>query len=190
MRNMEYIIVGLGNPGKQYECTRHNAGFMALDYIANKFNCDINLGKFKGLCGSCEQNGRKILLLKPQTYMNLSGESVSSAMQFYKVPSNRVILLFDDISLAVGKIRIRRKGSHGGQNGVKNILDLSGKLDFPRVKIGVGDKPTESWDLSNWVLSKLSNDEMYRLNNVFEDVYSAVRMMIEDRSEEAMNSYN
>ena len=110
---MDYIIVGLGNPGKQYEYTRHNAGFMALDYIANKFNCDINIAKFKSLCGSFEQNEKKILLLKPQTYMNISGEAVLSAMQFYKIPADKVIIIFDDVAIPVGKIRVRRKGSHG-----------------------------------------------------------------------------
>lgn len=188
---MDYIIVGLGNPGNKYEATRHNAGFMALDYIASKFNCDINHSKFKSLCGSYEYNGKNILLLKPQTYMNLSGESVLSAMQFYKIPSDKVIIIFDDVSIPLGKIRVRRKGSHGGQNGVKSILNITGQSDFPRIRIGTGEKPNEQWELSDWVLSKFSREEMYILeNDVLERVYLAAKMMIDDKSEEAMNSYN
>ena len=188
---MDYIIVGLGNPGKQYEYTRHNAGFMALDYIANKFNCDINIAKFKSLCGSFEQNGKKILLLKPQTYMNISGEAVLSAMQFYKIPADRVIIIFDDVAIPVGKIRVRKKGSHGGQNGMKSILNFAGRNDFPRIKIGTGSKPNEQWDLADWVLSKFSKEELYMFeNDILERVYSAVKMMMDNKAEEAMNSYN
>ncbi|MBR2579155.1 MAG: aminoacyl-tRNA hydrolase, partial [Clostridia bacterium] len=125
MSNIDYIIVGLGNPGRQYENTRHNSGFRALDYIANNLGADINREKFKSLICDVSLGGKRVLLLKPQTYMNLSGQAVTEAMSFYKVPPENVLIIFDDISLPVGKIRIRKSGSHGGQNGVKNIIALS-----------------------------------------------------------------
>ena len=134
--SIEYMVVGLGNPDKKYENTRHNTGFICLDKIAEKFSCDVNRIKYKSLVGECTIDGKKVLLMKPQTYMNNSGQAVVEAMNFYKIPPENVILIFDDISLDVGKMRIRRKGSHGGQNGVKNIIYLSGKDTFPRIKVG------------------------------------------------------
>lgn len=190
-KNNYYIIVGLGNPGKKYENTRHNSGFMALDYISQKFNCNITKEKFKALVNSYEYKNKKLILLKPQTYMNLSGESVLEAMSFYKVPPENTILIFDDVSLPVGKIRIRKNGSHGGQNGVKNILLLSKNNNFPRIKIGISNKPDDSWELSDWVLSKFTHDEQKMLNNtVFENVHSSLLLILDNKIDQAMNLYN
>lgn len=190
MNSIDYIVVGLGNPDKKYESTRHNTGFMVVDYIAKKLNAKMATDKFSGLCSSVIWNGKKILLLKPQTYMNLSGKSVLSAMSFYKVKPDNIILIFDDISLPVGKMRIRKKGSHGGQNGVKNIIALCGSDKFPRIKIGIGSKPNENWDLADWVLSKFSKTEMDSINEMSECAYEALEMIISDKIDEAMNKFN
>lgn len=190
MNSVDYIVVGLGNPEKKYENTRHNTGFMVIDYIAKKLNAKMTTDKFSGLCSSVSWNNKKILLLKPQTYMNLSGKSVLSAMSFYKVKPGRIILIFDDISLPVGKMRIRKKGSHGGQNGVKNIIALCGSDEFPRIKVGIGNKPNEKWDLANWVLSKFSKNEVDSINEIAECAYEAVEMIIADKIDEAMNKFN
>ena len=190
MKNIDNIIVGLGNPGKQYENTRHNSGFMAIDYISSEIGCDISTNKFKAMCGTCEINNKKILILKPQTYMNLSGQSVLEAMNFYKISSEKIIVIFDDISLPVGKLRIRKEGSHGGQNGVKNIINLTGTNKFPRIKIGVGNKPNEKWELTDWVLSKFSKEELKDLEFVLHNAYMAVKLIIEGNTEKAMNLYN
>ncbi len=187
---VEYIIVGLGNPGSKYEGTRHNAGFMALDYIAEKAGTAVDRIKFKGLCGVAHIGGKKVLLLKPSTYMNLSGQSVTEAMSFYKLPPERVIVLFDDISLEPGRMRIRLKGSDGGQNGMKNIIYLSGSDAFPRVKIGTGAKPSPQWDLADWVLSRFTEPELKRLQEAVDHVYSSVALMVEGKTSEAMNKYN
>ncbi len=190
MSNINYIMVGLGNPGKEYEKTRHNVGFMALDYMANKLGTEIDSVKFKGLCATAEFNGKKILVLKPQTYMNLSGASVLAAMSFYKVSPERVILIFDDISLPVGKIRIREKGSYGGHNGVKNIVALCSSENFPRIKIGVGSKPNDNWNLSSWVLSKFSKKEFEIIDKSMQNVYESVCLMMDGKTNEAMNKFN
>lgn len=190
MSGLDFIIVGLGNPGKEYEKTRHNAGFLTLDFLAESFSCDINTEKFKGLSGICQVSGKKIMLLKPQTYMNLSGQSVVSAMNFYKVKPENVILIFDDIYLPVGKLRIRKKGSHGGQNGVKNITFLSGSENFPRIKIGIGNKPNDSWDLADWVISKFSGSEIKSLEKTFENALGAVKLIMDGKLEDAMSLYN
>ena len=187
---VEYIIVGLGNPGSKYEGTRHNAGFMALDYIADKAGADLKRIKFKGLCGTAMIAGKKVLLLKPSTYMNLSGQSVTEAMRFYKLPPQKVIILYDDISLEPGKMRIRLKGSHGGQNGMKNIIYLSGSDQFPRIKIGTGKKPNPQWDLANWVLSKFSEQELKLMYEAIDHVSSSVELMVNENAAEAMNKYN
>lgn len=187
---IEYIIAGLGNPGAKYEGTRHNAGFMALDYIAEKSGVSIDRVKFKGLCATAAVGGKKVLLLKPSTYMNLSGQSVTEAMTFYKLPPEKAIILFDDISLAPGHIRIRRKGSDGGQNGMKNIIYLGNSDAFPRVKIGTGNKPNPEWDLADWVLSKFSAQELKQLNEAIEHAYASVELMVQGKTDEAMNQYN
>ncbi len=187
---VEYIIAGLGNPGAKYEGTRHNAGFMALDYIAEKSGVSIDRIKFKGLCAVTAIGGKKVLLLKPSTYMNLSGQSVTEAMNFYKLPPEKAIILFDDISLPPGHIRIRRKGSDGGQNGMKNIIYLGNSDAFPRVKIGTGNKPNPEWDLADWVLSKFSAQEQKQLNEAIEHAYASVELMVQGKTDEAMNQYN
>lgn len=190
MGPVKYLIAGLGNPGGKYENTRHNAGFMAVDYLAGQHGASVSRLKFKGLCGEAEIGGQKVLLLKPSTYMNLSGQSVQEAMAFYKLPPENVIILFDDISLPPGRIRIRRKGSDGGHNGMKNIIYLAGKDTFPRVKIGVGAKPDPQWDLADWVLSTFSAQEMKELKTAIEHAAAAVELMVQGKTEEAMSLYN
>lgn len=186
---VEYIIVGLGNPGSKYDGTRHNAGFMALDAVAEKAGVNIDRIKFKGLTGRAVVGGKSVLLLKPSTFMNLSGESVREAMAFYHLPPEKVILLFDDISLLPGKLRIRSKGSAGGHNGVKNILYLTGKDTFPRVKLGVGHKPPE-WDLADWVLGHFSPDDMKKMEESAQNAAAAVELILNGKTQEAMNRYN
>jgi PTH1 family peptidyl-tRNA hydrolase len=183
-------VVGLGNPDRKYENTRHNTGFMCLDKIAEKFGANVTRLKFKSLVGECTINGKKVLLMKPQTYMNNSGEAVVEAMNFYKIPSENVVLIFDDISLDVGKMRIRRKGSHGGQNGVKNIIYLSGKDTFPRIKVGIGKKPHPDYDLASWVLSKFTNDELKLIDKMGDNCCDAVGYIIDGKTDMAMNRFN
>ena len=169
----DWLIVGLGNPGPKYEMTRHNAGFLMLDAIAEHINIA----------------GQSAVLLKPSTFMNLSGQSVTEAMSFFHIPPERTLIVFDDISLDVGRTRIRLKGSAGGHNGMKNIIYLSGSDLFPRMKIGVGSKP-EGWDLADWVLSRFTNDEMKTLKTVSENVTDAVELLLSGAPDKAMNRYN
>lgn len=156
---VEWLVVGLGNPGDKYALTRHNAGFRALDAYCAKTGQKIDRLKFKALVGEGQFGGKRVLFMKPQTFMNLSGEAVRDAAAFYKIPPERVLVLFDDISLEVGRLRVRPKGSAGGQNGVKNIIYHLKSEDFPRVKIGVGAKPHPDYDLADWVLSRLTGEE-------------------------------
>lgn len=188
--SVEYLIVGLGNPDKKYENTRHNAGWLALDYIADKLDCSVNKLKFKSLVGTCEIGGAKVMLMKPTTYMNNSGQAVVEAMNFYKIPAENVIVIFDDISLDVGKMRIRSKGSDGGQKGMRSIISLSGSQAFPRIKIGIGAKPNPDWDLADWVLSKFSDNEMKELEKMFENAHKAVELIIDGKTDRAMNLFN
>ena len=187
---VEYLVVGLGNPGGKYEGTRHNAGFMALDYIADKAGARVDRIRFKGLTGTAVIGGKKVLLLKPSTYMNLSGQSVTEAMGFYKLPPEKVIVLFDDISLEPGHMRIRMKGSDGGQNGIKNIIYLSGSDRFPRIKLGTGAKPNPQWDLADWVLSKFTDADKKALYEAIDHANSSVELMVQGNAAEAMNKYN
>lgn len=187
---VEYIVAGLGNPGREYENTRHNAGFVTIDRFAEKQHVQINRLKYKALCGECTVEGKRVLLLKPQTFMNNSGQSVTQAMSFYKIPPERVIILLDDISLEPGRLRIRRKGSDGGQNGMKNIIYLSGRDTFPRIKIGIGAKPNPGWDLAKWVLSRFTPDEYKLLLEAAEKAGSAVELIIKGDIDQAMNLYN
>lgn len=184
-----WLIAGLGNPGPKYDLTRHNAGFMVVDALAERFGCDMRRVKFKGLYGKCKIAGEDAVLLKPSTFMNLSGQSVTEAMNFFHIPPERVLLVFDDISLDVGRMRIRLKGSDGGHNGVKNIIYLSGSDRFPRVKIGVGHKP-EGWDLANWVLSRFSDDEQKLLDAVAKNAGEAVELILSGQPDKAMNRFN
>ena len=184
------MVVGLGNPDKKYENTRHNTGFICLDKVAQKFGSKVNRIKFKSLVGECTIGGKKVLLMKPQTYMNNSGQAVVEAMNFYKIPAENVVLIFDDISLDVGKMRIRRKGSDGGQNGVKNIIYLSGKDTFPRIKVGIGKKPHPDYDLAKWVLSKFSGDEIKLIDQMADNCCEALPYILEGNVDKAMNLFN
>lgn len=188
--SVEYMVVGLGNPDKKYENTRHNTGFICLDKVAQKFGANVNRIKFKSLVGECTIGGKKVLLMKPQTYMNNSGQAVVEAMNFYKIPAENVVLIFDDISLDVGKMRIRRKGSDGGQNGVKNIIYLSGKDTFPRIKVGIGKKPHPDYDLAKWVLSKFSSDEIKLIDQMADNCCEALPYILEGNVDKAMNLFN
>ena len=185
-----FVIVGLGNPGKKYENTRHNVGFMAIDALAEKYGISISEKKHKALCGTGVIEGVKVLLVKPQTYMNLSGESVSDVMNFYKLdPEEEIMVIYDDISLAPGNIRIRRKGSAGGHNGIKSLIAHTGTQGFMRIKIGVGEKPS-GWDLADYVLGHFSEDDKVKLNEIMPDVISAAVLMAQGDVAKAMNDYN
>lgn len=188
--NFEYLIVGLGNPGKKYEFTKHNAGFMCLDMFAQDNSLKINKLKFKSLMTDCVIEGKKCILLKPQTFMNLSGEAVRDCAEFYKIPPENIIVIFDDVSLDTGKIRIRRKGSAGGHNGIKNIIYHLNSDNFPRVKIGVGQKPDENWDLADWVLKPFTKDELLLMRDAAKNVEDIINLMVSDQTEEAMSKYN
>ena len=184
------LIAGLGNPGAQYQQTRHNAGFMALDEMAASLSADVTKKKFDALVGEAVIAGQRVLLMKPQTYMNLSGTAVEKAASFYKIPPERIIVLFDDISLPPGKLRIRRKGSHGGHNGIRNIIDYLQSDQFPRVKIGVGEKPHPSYDLADWVLSVFKQDELEAVQQAAGHCLEIVELMIKGQTDKAMNLYN
>ena len=187
---VEYLIVGLGNPDKKYEKTRHNAGWLAIDSIADKFNCRVDRVKFKSYVGECEISGRKVMLMKPTTYMNNSGQAVVEAMNFYKIEPENVIVLFDDISLAPGRLRIRAEGSAGGHNGIKSIIQELGSQDFPRVKIGVGAKPHAEQDLADWVLSTFSASEEKDLSFALPHAGNAALCIIQNGVPEAANRFN
>ena len=185
-----WLIVGLGNPGREYEKTRHNAGWRAIDRIAEKLSCKIDKAKFQGLYGQTTYAGEKVFLLKPQTYMNLSGRSVLQLSAFFKVPPARIIVLFDDISLEPGKLRLRKDGSAGGHNGIKSIIQELGSQDFPRVKIGVGAKPHPEYDLADWVLSTFSAQEEKLLAPAIEKAADAALCIIDKGIAEASNRYS
>ena len=185
-----WLIVGLGNPGKEYVRTRHNCGFRALDILADQLGCKVDKGKFQGLYGQCSYRGRKLLLLKPQTYMNLSGRSVLQLSVYFNVPPQRIIVMFDDISLDPGRLRIRSDGSAGGHNGIKSIIEQLGSPDFPRVKIGVGSKPTPEYDLADWVLSSFSAQEEQALKPALERAADAALCILEHGVPEAANRFN
>ena len=188
--SIEYIVVGLGNPGKQYENTRHNAGFISLDYIADELGVKINRIKFKSTVGEAKISGRRCLLMKPSTFMNLSGQAVTEAMRFYKLPPQNVIVISDDISLEPGIIRIRRKGSDGGQKGLQNIIYLSGSDEFPRVKVGIGKKPHPDYELKDWVLSRFTDRDKKLIADRLPDIKGAVELIVDGKIDEAMNRYN
>lgn len=187
--SVEYIVVGLGNPDRKYENTRHNAGFIGLDAIAEKYGASVDRLKYKSYCAFVEIGDAKVLLMKPQTYMNNSGEAVAEAMNFYKIPPENVIIIFDDISLDVGLMRVKRKGSDGGQKGMRSIIYLSGSDNFPRIKIGIGHKP-EKWDLADWVLSQFSESERKTVDEVAAKAVSAVEYILAGNIDKAMNLYN
>ena len=186
----DYIIAGLGNPGAKYEMTRHNAGFLAIDMLAMKQNKEIKRLKFHALTCDAEIEGKKCLLMKPQTFMNNSGEAIGEAAKFYKIPPQNIIVLSDDISLDVGKIRIRRKGSAGGHNGLKSIIAHLGSEDFPRVKIGVGKKPNAYMDMAHGVLGRFPKELEPQLKEALENADGAISLIVQDKFDRAMNLYN
>ena len=185
-----WLIVGLGNPGREYEKTRHNAGFRCLDIIADQLNVKVDKLKYQGLYCQTNYKGKKLFLLKPQTYMNLSGRSVLQLSAYFNIPPQRIIVLFDDISLEPGRLRIRPDGSAGGHNGIKSIISQLGSQDFPRVKIGVGAKPHAEQDLANWVLSAMSASEDKALTSAVERAADAALCIIDKGIYEAANRYN
>ena len=189
-KSESWLIVGLGNPGKDYERTRHNAGYRALDLLSAKLGCKVDKAKFQGLYGQVNYGAKKLYLLKPLTYMNLSGKSVLQLSAYYKIPPQRIIVLFDDISLEPGRLRIRADGSAGGHNGIKSIIAELGSQDFPRVKIGVGAKPHEQQDLADWVLSSFSAGEEKALASALARGAEAALCIIDRGVPEAANRYN
>lgn len=185
-----FIIAGLGNPTKEYQQTRHNVGFDAIDCIADKYGIDVKEKKYKAICGKGMIGSEKVILLKPQTFMNLSGESIRAALDFYKVDEkDELIVIYDDISLEPGQLRIRKKGSAGGHNGIKNIIAHLGHDEFMRIKVGVGEKPA-GYDLADYVLGHFSKDDRVIMEDAFKAVADAVEVMIMDGPDKAMNDYN
>ena len=186
----EYLVVGLGNPGSQYEATRHNVGFRAVNALAKEAGVKIDRAKFQALTAQATVGGVRVLLMKPQTYMNLSGVAVKQAADFYKVPPERVLVLFDDIDLDVGRLRIRRNGSAGGHNGIKSIISSLGSQEFPRIKIGVGAKPHPDYDLADWVLSRFTLAEQKLLDPAIEHAAEAVPVIFTQGIERASSQFN
>lgn len=186
----DFIIVGLGNPGKQYELTRHNAGFLFLDLLADKNDVKINKIQFKAVTGTVNLGGVKCLLMKPQTFMNNSGEAVRDIAKFYKIPPEKIIVIFDDISLPCGKLRIRRKGTDGGHNGIKSIIYHLNSDNFPRIKIGVGAKPNPEYDLADWVLSRFGKDDTEQLKVAITKATEVLPFMLNGEIDKAMNKAN
>ena len=186
----EFLIVGLGNPGDKYADTRHNAGFLCLDLLAEQHGADIRRLKYRSLLGDAVIGGHRCLLQKPQTFMNASGEAVRDAAAFYKIPPERILVLFDDVFLDVGRLRIRRKGTDGGHNGIKSIIYHLNSDRFPRVKIGVGKKPHPDYDLAAWVLSSFKPDEIQPLKEALRHACEAVPLLLDGRTDEAMNRFN
>lgn len=184
-----FIIAGLGNPTKEYEGTRHNAGFMVLDALADKLNTDISEKKHKALCGRGVIDGEKVILLKPQTFMNSSGESIRAAADYYKVDPENILVVYDDITLAPGNLRIRAKGSAGGHNGIKSIISHLGTQEFPRVRVGVGEKPSRM-DLADYVLGHFSQGEKKIMEEAVKEAADAVCEIVTEGIDHAMNSHN
>lgn len=187
---VEFIIAGLGNPGREYEGTRHNAGFLAVDRLADRLGAQVARVRFKGVTGAASLGGRSVLLLKPGTFMNLSGQSIREAMAFYKVPPEKTLIIFDDINLPPGRLRVRRKGSDGGHNGMKNIIYLTGSDQFPRIKLGVGQKPHPDYDLADWVLSRFSQGDLKELDQALDHACAAAELIVRGDIDRAMNQYN
>ncbi|MFQ9933250.1 MAG: aminoacyl-tRNA hydrolase [Lachnospiraceae bacterium] len=185
-----YIIAGLGNPTSQYDRTRHNVGFDAIDILSKEYGIKVNTIKHKGLCGSGVIGGEKVVLIKPMTYMNLSGEAVAEAVNFYKInPEEELIVIFDDISLEPGRLRLRRKGSAGGHNGIKNIIAMTGTDGFKRIKVGVGEKP-EGWDLADYVLGRFNKEDRKKVDDALTRAGEAVKVILQEGFDRAMNKFN
>ena len=185
-----YIIAGLGNPTQQYDLTRHNIGFDTITYLADRYHITMNTKKFQAICGTGVIEGQKVLLLKPQTYMNLSGNSIGEAVNFYKLdPATEVIVIYDDIALEPGYIRVRKKGSAGGHNGIKDIIAHLGTQEFQRIRVGVGEKPKD-YDLAAYVLGHFAAEDRKKVEEAIAQAADAVELMVQDRADEAMNLYN
>ena len=189
-RPITHIIAGLGNPGEKYANTRHNAGFIAIDYLAEKLGVRVDRVKFHALVGECELGGKRVLLMKPETFMNSSGVAIGEAAAFYKIPPENVIVLHDEISFDAGVIRIRRKGSAGGHNGLKSIIEHLSSEGFPRIKIGVGQKPSPDYDLVDWVLGKFPKDALSAIEGRLPDISSATELMVRGEIDSAMNKFS
>ncbi len=187
---VEWIVACLGNPGARYDGTRHNVGFAAADYMSRERGFPIKKLQFQSLCGETMIAGHRVLVQKPSTYMNLSGTAVTEAMRFYKIPIERVLVIHDDVSLEAGRLRIRAKGSDGGHNGLKNIIYLSGKNTFPRIKIGVGKKPHPEYDMADWVLSRPGDEDRAKIEDAIRAADKAVDLIVGGTIEEAMNRFN
>lgn len=187
---IEFIIAGLGNPGIQYERTRHNAGFMAIAAMEKKFGFEVKSHKFKSLVGEAVIGDKRVLVMKPETFMNNSGEAIEQARSFYKLPIENVLVIYDDISLEPGHIRIRRKGSAGGHNGIKSVIALCGSEEFPRIKLGVGKKPHPEYDLVDWVLGKFNEEQQKAFDSRLDDVCTAAEFIVKGEIDKAMNACN
>ncbi len=187
---VDFLVVGLGNPGKKYEGTRHNAGFMVIETLAELAGVRVNRAKFKSLCGEAVFGDKKVLLMMPQTFMNNSGEAVREAQAFYKLPPERCLIICDDITLPVGTIRIRRKGSDGGQRGMRSIITLCGSEQFPRIKVGVGQKPHPDYDLAAWVLSRFAEADKAPMRDAVKNAADATHVILQDSIEAAMNRFS
>ena len=186
----EWLLVGLGNPGTQYENTRHNVGFLVADELAERQNAPIQRLKFKALTNLLTISGEKVLVMKPVTYMNLSGEAVRQAVDFYKIPPERVLVVSDDTALAVGRLRIRKGGSAGGHNGLKNIIQHLGTDQFPRVRVGVGEKPHPDYDMADWVLGKFQGEDKKAIDQAVKRAADAVECLLKEGPDRAMNRFN
>jgi len=188
MENMK-VIIGLGNPGSKYDNTRHNVGFDVIDYISQQYNISINKVKFKAIIGEGTIEGQRVILVKPQTYMNLSGESVREIIEWYKIPVGNIIIVFDDIDLNMGKIRVRPKGSSGSHNGMKSVIYQIQNDNFPRIRIGIG-RPPEGWDLADYVLSKFGAEDKKIMDESVKNAAKAVASIIKSGADAAMNTFN
>ncbi len=186
----DWLIVGLGNPGLQYENTRHNVGFMAVDLLMKDAESNFTRNKYEAIFGECTVGKNRVLVVKPQTYMNNSGRAVQQISAFYKIPADRIIIVFDDISLDVGKIRMRRNGSHGGHNGMRDIIELMGNNNIARVKVGVGQKPHPDYNLADWVLSKFPESDKENLDAALKKTVKALKEIMSKGIDSAMNKYN
>ena len=186
----EFIVAGLGNPGSEYEKTRHNAGFMAIDVIAEKSGAKVRNSKYKSLTDTVKIGDHTVLLMKPQTYMNNSGEAIKEAAQFYKIAPENIIIISDDICQAPGRMRLRKSGSAGGQKGLASIIKYLGTDAFPRIRIGVGEKPSKDYDLAAWVLGKFPEEDMAVVKNRLADTYDCVKMILDGKFDEAMGYFN
>lgn len=187
---VEYIVAGLGNPGGEYEKTRHNAGFLAMDFLADKYGAKIDRAKYKALVGEATIAGKRVLLMKPQTFMNSSGEAISEAARFYKCPMEKIIVISDDFLLDVGRLRVRRNGTHGGHNGLKSIQRELSSTDYPRIRIGVGQKPHPDYDVIDWVLGNFTSEDLKKISSRFDALSQGLEKILGGDVDAAMQICN